>query len=444
MIVLGGGTAGVHAALAVASTGMTVALFDENAAVAMQASLPVGSVTSFLAHVVWSVSGEFCVDAVGPEGAVRCMARALIVASGATERMVPFDGCTLPGVLSLTDAAKTLASHGRLPGRSLIVGGCGPLLAAVAAQMIESGGRVEAIVDLAGAAEWTRALPVLAASPARFVERLGWLRTIRRAGTPRLRRCAVVRAERAGEGLRATLARCDAAGRAIDMPCIGVAADLIAIGNGFTPNTEVIGLLRAHRRYIREAEAWMAEADEHGRTSRALLYVAGAAAGTVGVDAAATHGTLVGLTSAFDLSVSKRTPLRRRMQSARRRHHRNTSLGRAMTRLMMLGAQIDGIPPAAIVCRCEGVKRAEIDDACDAGAHDMNQLKAWTRCGMGSCQGRMCGDVAAELLMRRLGTPSRETVGFFTSRTPLRPVPVEALTGDFQYGDIDIPNAAPL
>jgi bacterioferritin-associated ferredoxin len=106
--------------------------------------------------------------------------------------------------------------------------------------------------------------------------------------------------------------------------------------------------------------------------------------------------------------------------------------------------QVQGIQPETIVCRCEEVTRADIDAACDAGARDMNQLKAWTRCGMGLCQGRNCGDIAGELLMWRAGAASRERVGYFTVRTPLRPVTTGTLTGDFRYEDIAIPTAAPL
>jgi len=116
-----------------------------------------------------------------------------------------------------------------------------------------------------------------------------------------------------------------------------------------------------------------------------------------------------------------------------------------MANLMALRpGHVESITPETIVCRCEDVTRAEIEAACDAGARDINQLKAWTRCGMGPCQGRTCGDVAGELLMRRMGTASRETVGCFSARTPLRPVTVEALTGNFTYDEIPIPKAAPL
>jgi len=447
VIVVGGGPAGAHAALAAASAGLDVALFDEHpaAGAALQRELGASTIKCFFSHVVWSVSGEYRIDALGPQGPVHCTARALIVAAGATERMVPFEGWTLSGVISLANAAELLSSSESLQGRSFLVAGCGPWLAAVAAKIIEAGGHVDAIIDLAGHTERGRVVMGLAARPALLVQRLKWWRTIRRGGTPRYGRHTIVSAENAGERLRATWAQCDSAGRALDTPRISTLVDSIIVGHGFIPASDITRLLRARHRFCREAGGWVAVADEHGRTSRALLYVAGDAAAIVGTDAAASHGGLVGLACALDLAASPAAKLKPRIESARRRYRRRARVGRFMGNAMALrSAQVDNIAPQTIVCKCESVKRVEIDAACDAGAHDVNQLKAWTRCGMGRCQGRICGDMAAELLVRRVAAASRENVGVFTARSPLRPVTMGALTGDFEYGDIAIPTAAPL
>ena len=106
-------------------------------------------------------------------------------------------------------------------------------------------------------------------------------------------------------------------------------------------------------------------------------------------------------------------------------------------------AQVGAIAPDTVVCRCEDVTRGEIEQAVRDGAHEVNQLKQFTRCGMGPCQGRMCGDVAAELLAQARGV-QREAVGFWTARPPLRPVPVDEIIGTFAYSDIPIPKPAPL
>jgi hypothetical protein len=96
--------------------------------------------------------------------------------------------------------------------------------------------------------------------------------------------------------------------------------------------------------------------------------------------------------------------------------------------------------------RCRGLPlrgctRAEIDLAVQSGAVNLNQLKAWTRCGMGHCQRRMCADAAAALLA--VNGIARQDAGQFTGRTPLRPVPLDLPTGDYVYADIVLPPAAP-
>ena len=95
-----------------------------------------------------------------------------------------------------------------------------------------------------------------------------------------------------------------------------------------------------------------------------------------------------------------------------------------------------------VVCRCEEVTRGQIEQALDAGACEVNQLKHFTRCGMGPCQGRMCAETAAELVAARVG--SREAAGLWTMRPPLRPIGLGDLLGDFSYGDIPVPEPAPL
>jgi bacterioferritin-associated ferredoxin len=395
--------------------------------------------------VVWAVTADYRVDAAGPAGPMHCTGRALIVATGTTERVVPFDGWTTPGVIGLAAATILLKSQGILPGRSTLVAGCGPLLAAVAAKTIEGGGKVEAIADIAGLGDWGRTLPAMVSRPDLMREGFHWWHEISRASVPILSRHTIVKVEQTHDGLCATLAPCDAAGRPVSGKRRSVVADCIAVGHGLTPSTEITRLLRAEHRYSRQAGGWIAVADQDGRTSRPRLYVAGDGAGIAGAAAASNHGTLAGLACAIDLGDTDAAQLRSHVPAAREAHAKAARFGRSMAQLMALRpGHVDSIGPQTIVCRCEDVTRAEIDAACDAGAHNVNQLKAWTRCGMGPCQGRTCGDVAAELLAARAHGGSRERAGCFSARTPLRPVTVGTLTGDFSYDDIPIPKAAPL
>ncbi len=113
-----------------------------------------------------------------------------------------------------------------------------------------------------------------------------------------------------------------------------------------------------------------------------------------------------------------------------------------MARMMAIRpGLVAAIPADTGVCRCEDVTRGEIDEAIGAGARDVNQLKSWTRCGMGPCQARICGDVVGELIAPAVG--GREAAGVSTARPPLRPLPYAALAGSFAYDELNLPAPAP-
>ena len=78
-----------------------------------------------------------------------------------------------------------------------------------------------------------------------------------------------------------------------------------------------------------------------------------------------------------------------------------------------------------MVCRCEGVLAGEVRAAiiADFGPIEVNRVKAITRCGMGRCQGRLCGLAVAELTARTLGVPLEE-VGYLRAQAPIKPIPL--------------------
>ena len=87
---------------------------------------------------------------------------------------------------------------------------------------------------------------------------------------------------------------------------------------------------------------------------------------------------------------------------------------------------------ATLVCRCEEVTAGQLRTAARIGALGMNQLKAFTRCGMGPCQGRMCGATAIEVMALARGVPV-EQIEPLRTRFPTKPITlgeIAALTED--------------
>src|SRR4051794_15863321 len=189
LVVLGAGPAGIQAAITASRNGVDTLLVDQAPEAGGQIYRPLP--TSYSAgadlqhdkdfatgerlrqeladspariafgHTVWRVSPGFEVEAVGADGPKVWRPQAVIAATGAYERCVPFKGWTQPGVIGLAAATILLKSQQALPGRRVVVAGCGPLLLAVAASILKGGGKVAAVIDLASRSEWLAALPSL-------------------------------------------------------------------------------------------------------------------------------------------------------------------------------------------------------------------------------------------------------------------------------------------
>lgn len=462
LIVLGAGPAGGHAALEAAASGARVLLVDENPAAggqvwrapveglcskaapagnAMRAALGASAVRMATAHRVWLVGEGFRVDALGPDGPVAWQAPTLVAATGTHERVIPFHGWTEPGVIGLAAATILLKAQGALPGKRVLLAGCGPLLAVVGSGVLAAGGSVEGIVDLAGLRDWLARAPALLARPDLAARGAGWAARIAAAGVPYHGRHALTAVERGDTGLVATLRPVDAGGKPVDGPTRQVEADAVAVGHGLVPDTALTRLLRAAHDWAPALGGWVPRLDENARTNVPGLYVAGDGAGVRGAAAAVWHGRIAGLAAAAQAAGVE--PDSARLQYLYRRHVRAARFGAALAPLVgPRDAALTALPPETVICRCESVTRAEIEAAIDAGADELNQLKHWTRCGMGPCQGRFCGEAAAGLLGLRLG--GRQRAGQWTGRAPLRPVDLAALAGQFDYDDIPVPPPAPL
>ena len=394
---------------------------------------------------VWSLGGgtlvprgspqlPFRLDLLAGGASISANSRALIVCSGTTERVVPFPGWTLPGVIGLAAATILLKADRVVPGRRVVVAGQGPLLAAVAAGILAHRGTIAAVVDYSPRGRWWRALPVLAGRPGLLARGGGWIARILAARVPILSGYRVLRAEGEDE-LRSVVVGPVAGGPERRIEC-----DALCIGHGLVPAIEAASLFRAACTFGPSRGGWVPELDEAQRTSVPLLYVAGDGAGIGGAAAGPISGRIAALTALHDLGVSQSSS--GEIAWLRRKRRPYLRFGEAMADMMAPDPMLyDAIPEACVVCRCEDVTRAEIEAAIAVGAREINQLKQFTRCGMGPCQGRMCGETAAALLARHVG--GRIAAGRFNARLPLRPVPLNAILGEFDYADIPVPAPAP-
>jgi pyruvate/2-oxoglutarate dehydrogenase complex dihydrolipoamide dehydrogenase (E3) component len=462
VIVLGAGPAGASAAITAAEAGRRVAVVDEQAAAGGQVwraptggfggkgdadqqagdglrrRLATSPATCLLGHRVWSavqMEAGYRIDTLSANGPVALEAPALVVATGAHERVVPFPGWTTPGVIGLAAATVLLKSHGVVPGRRLVVAGCGPLLAVVAAGLVRAGAQVAAVVDIAPRVAWLARLPAILSRPRLAGRGLAWTFAVARAGLPVLSGHDVRRVEGGEAVVRVIVGPVDQGGAPTEGPERVFEADCLVVGHGLTTACEVTRLLRADHQFDRLRGGWVPVVDDTFQTSLPGLYAIGDGAGIRGQAAASLSGEALGW------HLAGRTA---EAGAAWARLAAAVPFSDAMAGLMaQRPAQVRAIVPEAIVCRCEDVTRAEIDAAVDMGARQIDQLKHFTRCGMGPCQGRSCADTVQELMAARLNV-TREVIGQWTGRPPLRPVPLGEVIGAFSYDDIPIPEPAPL
>ena len=471
LLVIGAGPAGIGAAVTAAARGLDVVIVDLAQTGGGQVyrappsgyRLPPDAVTAADAaagdrlrdelkasparrafrHTLWSIAPGFRAHTVGPNGLAEWRAGAVIAATGTHERVIPFPGWTLPGVIGLAAATVLLKSQQVLPGTKTVVAGCGPLLAVVAAGILNGGGQVVAVVDLASPGDWFANLGAMASRPRLLARGLGFMRTIRAAGVPYLFRHTVVEARGQDAVEEVLVAPVDAEGRprpGRDRRALKV--DSLTVGHGLVPTNEVTRLLGARHVFRSQAGGWIPEQETPLRTSVENLYVAGDCAGIAGAESAVARGRLAGLMAARDIGAIDRDDFPRFAAPHQAELRRAERFGKAMAGMMALRpGLLDTVTADTMVCRCEEVSRAEIDGALADGAGHVNQLKAWTRCGMGPCQGRMCGETAASLVAANAG--GRERAGLWTARVPIRPVAMESLLGDYSYDDIPTPPPAP-
>ncbi|MFE5481169.1 NAD(P)/FAD-dependent oxidoreductase [Streptomyces sp. NPDC056527] len=346
----------------------------------------------------WAVHAVTGADGDGDRPAV-VRGRAVLLATGAAERQLPFPGWTLPGVIGAGGAQAMLKSGLVLPGGRVVVAGSGPLLLAVASSLVAAGARVPAVVEASGYLGYARRPGVLAAGPGKLAEAVGHVAPLALNGVRPYARHAVVRAHGAERVEAVTVARLDGDWRPVPGTERRIACDAVAVGHGLVPRIDLGTALGCATRTTPDgATALVVDAGQ--RTTVAGLWSAGETAGVGGSRLAVVEGELAGAAIAARLrgaGVGGPSGRTRSLLRARARL-------RAFASLMSAAhAPSDGwcgpggwLDDDTEVCRCEEVDAGRVREAVERlGAGDARAVKLLTRAGMGWCQGRVCGTAVA-------------------------------------------------
>lgn len=348
----------------------------------------------------------------------------LIVASGATDRVLPLPGWTLPGVYTLGGAQVALKAQGCAIGDRVVFAGTGPLLYLVAYQYARAGANVVAVLDTSAFASQVKATPRLLNQPATFAKGLyyvGWLR----AHGIRIEQSVTLDGVDGTAGVRAIRWRRD--GREHTLECSAV-----GLGFGLRPETQLADLAGCRFVFDELNRCWLPERDAAGRSSQPGIYLAGDGAGIAGADAAELAGRRAALALLEDLGIaSPVTPdapdaavIERKLAGIRRFRE-----GIEQAFAMPEDPSVHW-PDDMLVCRCEEVDARTLRDCVrHDGVTEINRLKALTRVGMGRCQGRMCGEAACHLLAQASGQTLAQ-VGRLRAQAPIKPIPIAPMLFD--------------
>jgi len=411
--VVGAGPAGIAAAVSAAESGADVVLFDDNPAAGGQiwrggakashhpeaalwlARLSNSSVTLFGGSRVFHADGGL-LQAESDDSLYHFRFRSLILASGARELFLPFPGWTLPNVVGAGGLQALVKSGLSISGKRVVVAGTGPLLLAVAAYLSERGASVLCICEQASI--WR--LGAFALATVVFPEKLLEAARLRfAAGRARYLTNAWPVAALGRECLQAV--------RISQNGCIReVECDYLACGFHLVPNLELARALncRIHGGFV--------AVDHLQQTTCPGVFCAGEPTGIGGMELSIVEGQIAGY------AATQREEAAKRLFASRARYKKIVP---AMREAFQLRAELaDLAKPETLLCRCEDVSLARVRNH-----HSWRAAKLHTRCGMGPCQGRVCG-AAVEFLFGW---------AVESSRPPVFPVTCSSLANVFRPED---------
>ena len=449
LIVLGAGPAGMSAALEARRHGLSVVVLDEQGSPGGQIYRNIQQadarsrrvlgddygagaelVTNFLQcgaryvgnAAIWQVTPQRQVHYLIDGRAEVLQGHHVLIATGAFERPMPIPGWTLPGVMTAGAGQILLKSAALVPQGPVVLAGCGPLLYLLAVQYLRAGIVIEALVDTSGRGDllraW-RAIPGALRGWRDLLKGVQLLVELKRAGVRHFRDARDLRIE---GPVQASALSFDSGDRRWTIP-----ASLILLHQGVVPNTQISWSLRLEHDWSEQQLCWIARRDSQGETSLPGIFIAGDGGAIGGAQVALLEGRLAALAIA---ARSKRLDAQQLQQltAPYRKALRRQRAARPLIDALYRPPQQNRIPTdEVIVCRCEDVSAGAIRQYVALGCLGPNQTKAFGRCGMGPCQGRMCGLSVTEIIADQRQVPPAE-VGYYRIRSPLKPITLAQLS----------------
>lgn len=445
LLIIGAGPAGMSAAVTAGKAGLDVVVIDEQPAPGGQiwrdietvAATPRGTLLgdSYLegrpaaiafresgaayeaGTRLWQIEPGFRAFVTRDRTPRVIEAKAILLATGAQERPAPVRGWHLPGVLTVGAAQILLKNAGQVPAKPVWLAGSGPLLLLYMTQILSAGGEIAGYLDTTPQGRLISAIPHLPGALGGLPDLYKgakWSRELRRAGVKTIRH--VTDLEAIGfEKLEKIRYR--TASGAEDL----VEAETLLLHEGVIPHLHTALSLNCTVVWRDEQDCFVPVLDEWGETSHSGIFIAGDGAGIAGAKAAALRGQIAALGIAINLGRMSQQEASVAARSPRKKLRRELALRPFLDALFRPRKGIFEPHDDTIVCRCEEITAGQIRAVVQVGNPGPNQVKAFTRAGMGPCQGRQCGHAVTRIIAEMEGRTPDE-VGYYSIRPPLKPI----------------------
>ena len=342
--------------------------------------------------IVWRIdpNGNICFSQQGQSREIN--ARHILIATGAMERPVPFAGWTLPGVMGVGAVDANFKSSNMVPEGPVVLAGSGPLLLATAGHLISCGVGITAILDTTVPGNVFSCLPAVPKAlrrPDYLLKGLGMIMDLQRSGIRHVRGVSAYQAHGTDSLDHVSFKTSGASGT--------LAAGVLLVHEGIVPRCDLTRQVGLAHLWDPVQRCWYPQTTTFGRTEMKAIHVAGDGAFVHGGVAAQLKGSLAALDIAASL---KALPQHKKNDAARRVKpglYSELAPRPFVDALYQPRPNLYHLSADTLVCRCESVTAGDIHQALTEGCRDPNEIKSMTRCGMGQCQGRMCGSALAEI-----------------------------------------------
>jgi len=350
--------------------------------------------------------------------------RAILFATGARERFLPFKGWTLPGVFSTGAVQILIKGSGVLPAREILIGGSGLFLFTVACELLENRGRVLAVLDQGSMVRKVPSLRLFLYHIPKFTEGARYLGRLMLSRVP-LRHGTTILEARGERSLQEVVtARLNRDGHVLEGSERVYKTPALAIGYGFVPNIELPQLAGCALTYEGNLGGWIVKVTEALETTVENIFAAGEVTGIGGARKSLIEGYISAISIVQKLGKGVEKSCLSRLKEERRKH---LCFGWYFNALCKLPNHVlASAPEETVVCRCEDVTLGDIKKAISEGHDTPGAIKKALRVGMGNCQGRTCAPVLYDILSVYTRRPARG-IPPLSVRTPVKPVSISTL-----------------